>query len=175
MQHGVHPGLQISHSPLRHSASSSAASIIWTSSLSRAGRELGIALGYRTRRGLNEVLFQVRCYRSREWIVGNGIDEAEAQRLFGVEFFGREEHLQSTCSPDQTRKTLCPAPAGDEPESCSAMSEDGVRPGDAVAARKRKVESSAHAITMNGGNSWGREILDRCHELLTYAQSGRLP
>jgi len=85
-----------------------------------------------------------------------------------MQFFGSQEHLQRTRSADQARQALRASPSGDEPEGRAAMSEDCVRPGNSVPAGKRQVETSAHAVAVNRGNRWGREVGHGLHQPLAH-------
>lgn len=106
--------------------------------------------------------------RLRYGVIGNGVDEADLQGAFGVQLFGGGEHFEGAGFADQARKALGAAPSGDEAESGTAMSEDGVRVGDAVTAGQCEIESAAHAVAPDGGAGWGGEVRDGIHKPLAH-------
>ena len=90
-----------------------------------------------------------------------------------MQLFGGEEHLQGARLADQPRQPLCAAPSGDESEGSAAMAEDGVRPGDAMSAGQRQVESSTHAVSVNGGDGGSREVGHGLHQPLTHVREAK--
>jgi hypothetical protein len=103
------------------------------------------------------------CQRGGKRVVGNGIYEAVAESLVGMEFFGSEKHLQGAGLADDSRKSLRAAPARNETQGRAAVSEDGLRACDAMAAGEGEVETSAHTVAMNGGNRGGGETSNGLH------------
>ena len=106
--------------------------------------------------------------RSCEWIVGDGINQPIPQGIAGVQLLGSEKHLQRAGLTNEPRKALGASPSGDETQGGAAMSEDGVRAGDSVMAREREVQSSAHAVAVNGSDGWSREVGDAVHQPLPH-------
>ena len=64
---------------------------------------------------------------------------------------------------DESRQALGAAPSGDESECGAAMSEDGMRTGNAVTAGQSEIESSAHAVAVNGCDGGCGEVGDGLH------------
>src|SRR5581483_2816926 len=87
-------------------------------------------------------------------------DKANAQRLSSIYFFGGEKHLQGASFADEAREALGSAPAGDQSQGRTAMSENRLGRGNAGMARERKIEPASHAITTNRGEHRRREIFD---------------
>lgn len=107
-------------------------------------------------------------YRMAYRVGGNAIHQADLKGPGGGDFFGRDEQLQRSSLPDQTRETLRTSPASHKAESGAAMAENGVGRGNTAMARKSKVKASAHAVAFDGGDH-GRGIGgDRVHEGLSH-------
>jgi hypothetical protein len=81
--------------------------------------------------------------------------------------------LERTSFADEAWESLCSSPAGDEAESRSSMSEDGVPSGDAATACERQIETSAHAVSVNGGDGGSREIGDGIHQTLSHLREAK--
>ena len=106
--------------------------------------------------------------RRGQGVGGDGIDESAAPGFGGVEFFSGEEHLQRAGLADEPRQSLRAAPSGDEAKGGPAVSEDGVRPGDAALAGEGEVEASTHAVAVYGGDCRGGEVGDGLHQALPH-------
>jgi len=90
-----------------------------------------------------------------------------------VKLFGGKEHLQRAPFADQPRQALRTAPARDKAECSAAMSEDGIRTGNASTARQSEIEPVAHAVAVNRSHGWGREVLDGLHQLLPHLRESK--
>ena len=108
-----------------------------------------------------------------EWIVSDGVDQTASQSFASVEFFSRKEHLQRPGLADKPRQALRASPAGDEAESCAAMTKNRMRAGNAAMAGERQIKSAAHAVAMNGGDGRSREVGDSVHQALSHLREAK--
>jgi len=83
------------------------------------------------------------------------------ERIFRVDLFRRTEHLQRAPFADEPREALRSAPAGDQSERRTTMSEDGVGRGNPDIASQRQVQPAAHAVAGNGSDGQGGEVVDQ--------------
>jgi hypothetical protein len=96
------------------------------------------------------------------------VDESNLLSERRGDLLGGNEHFESPGAADEAGEALGSAPSGDEAEGGAAVSEDGVRVGDAEVAGEGEVESAAHAVTVNGGANRGGEVVDKLHEALAH-------
>lgn len=106
--------------------------------------------------------------RLRNRIVGDGIHHSDFERLCGGDFFRGDEKLERSALADQTRQALRTSPSGHEAESGAAMSKDGVGRGDPAVTGEREIETSAHAVAINGGDDGDGVAGDCVHECLSH-------
>jgi hypothetical protein len=73
-------------------------------------------------------------------------------------------------SPDETRQSLRPAPAGDNSERTAWVRKRGVGRRESRMAGEREVEPAAHAVTANRRYNWPARPLDFSHYALAEAR-----
>lgn len=104
--------------------------------------------------------------RLSQRIAGQAINEPEGKRLLSRKPGGANEQFDGRGTAYQAPKPLRPTPAGHQTQARAPMSEYGARGGDAASTRKREVESSAHAVTLDGGIHGGGKALHLLHKIL---------
>jgi hypothetical protein len=97
-------------------------------------------------------------------IVGEGIDQPIAQCILSIDLFGSHKHLQRLCFPHQSRQPLCSTPTGDQPQRCTAMSENHAGRRDASVTSEGKIEPTAHTVPFDGRVHRRRRTLDCIHQ-----------
>lgn len=90
------------------------------------------------------------------------------QCLRGMDLLRREEELERTSFSNEHWKPLCASPSRDQAQSRSAMSEHGVRGGDAPMTRKGQVQASTHAVALDSGVDGTRKFGNRFHQSLPH-------
>ena len=95
--------------------------------------------------------------RCLQRVVGDGVHQADLQGLRSVYLLRRQEHLQRPAFADQARQTLRAAPSGDQAQGRAAVSEEGVRTGDAPLAGEREIKPSAHTVAVDRSNRGSRK------------------
>ena len=85
-----------------------------------------------------------------------------------MQLLGGEKHLQGAGLADPARKSLRASPTGDEAQYCATMAEDSMRACDAATACQGQVETSTHAIALNGSYGRSREVGDGAHQALAH-------
>ena len=96
--------------------------------------------------------------RLRNRIVGDGIHHSDFEGSGGGDFFRGDEKLERSALPDQARQALRTSPSGHEAESGAAMSKDGMGRGDPAVTGEREIETSAHAVAIDGGDDRGGKL-----------------
>jgi len=103
------------------------------------------------------------------WIAGDGIDQADPERIGGIDLFSGDQKFQRLAFANQARKALCSSPACDQAESSAAMAKNRIGSGDSSMAGEGEVESAAHAMTFDGRDDRSWIALDQVHERLSEA------
>ena len=85
-------------------------------------------------------------------------------------FLGGQKHLQRPSLADQARQTLRPAPSRYQSKGSAAVSEDGVRTGNASLARQSEIKTSAHTVAVDGRDGGSREARHRTHQVLAHVR-----
>jgi hypothetical protein len=108
--------------------------------------------------------------RECDWVLGDCVYQPIKQGVAGMQLLGGEKHLQCAGLTNDPRKALGASPAGDETEGSAAMSKDSVWARDSVTACERQVESTAHAVALNGGDRRSREVGNGIHQALSHVR-----
>src|SRR5262249_44632634 len=112
------------------------------------------ALGGKEPRGLERPLHQLAR------LVGR-VDEAEAERLLGVDRAPAEDQILGDGEPGDARQPLGAAPTRDDPEVDLGLAELGRARREAQVTRERELAAAAKRETVHGRDRWLRHGLEQ--------------
>src|SRR5580700_8746973 len=100
-------------------------------------------------------------------VVDQRVHQSNLQSLRSVDLFRRSKELKRAGRSHNPREALRASPSRHQPECGAAMSEHGRGSRDAPATAQRQIQSSAHAVTLDGRVYRGREVFNREHQALS--------
>lgn len=99
-----------------------------------------------------------------DWILHDGIHQADPQSLRSCDLLGGNKQFQGSSFANQTRQALRSSPTRDQSESGSAMPKDCMGRRDSIMTGQCQIQTAPHAITRNRSINRSREPVDRVHQ-----------
>ena len=111
-----------------------------------------------------------------QFVIGDHpVDQAQFERLLGLDRIADQVHLQSLVLPHQPRQALGAAEAGDDPELDLGLAEDRRTRGDAHVTGHRKLTAAAEGQAVDGGDSRHAVAFELAQQSMRGVDAARSP